>query len=223
MHADYWQKCWDNNQAGFHLRCTNPNLPKYWSLPALERGDTVFVPLCGKTVDLLWFVEQGFQVIAVELIETAVLEFFHENNLSYSRQPKGEFIEFNSGDIRILCGDFFKLSASDLENCKGFYDRAALVSWQNEGRLKYAAHLANILPTGCRGLMLVVDYEQAQMQGPPFAVSSLEMLSLFEDTCEVTQVGQRDILCYEPSFRARGVTRMEEHIYQVMKKTDKPL
>lgn len=217
MHADFWQQCWDNKQAGFHLRCTNPNLPRYWPQHFFEPGDTVFVPLCGKSLDLLWFVEQGLRVVAIELIETAVLEFFQENNLLFTRRQRDNFIEFSSGDICVLCGDFFDLKAADLVECRGFYDRAALVSWRAEGREKYATHLVSILPEGCCGLMLVVDYEQEQMQGPPFAVGAPTMKVLFGQGCEITKIGERDILCYEPNFRARGVTSMSEHIYQVVK------
>lgn len=218
MHADFWQQCWDQGQARFHLRCTNPNLPHYWPHELFAPGDTIFVPLCGKSVDLLWFAEQGWNVLAIELIETAVQAFFTENNLSYSCVQQGDFVEYVSGSIRVLCGDFFKLSAADLADCRGFYDRAALVSWQGEGQAQYASHLARILPAGCHGLMLVVDYEQEQMPGPPFAISTAAMQALLGHECSISQLGQRDILRYEPGFKARGVTRMDEHIYAVVKR-----
>lgn len=217
MQAEFWQQRWDNNQTGFHLQQTNPNLPRYWPQDVFSDGDTVFVPLCGKSLDLLWFARQGLQVLGVELIEAAVLAFFHENGLSYERKEREGFSEFVSGSIRILCGDFFRLTASDLAGCRGFYDRAALVAWQPQRRPDYVAHLLKILPAGCRGLMLVLDYPQEQMQGPPFAVGKEDMQTLFGRAGKVRLLGSRDILIHEPGFRARGVSRMEEHAYQLIK------
>ena len=221
MHAEFWLQCWDNNQIGFHLRSTNPNLPRYWPQEAFAPGDTVFVPLCGKSLDLLWFAGQGLKVLAVELIEKAVLAFFDENDLPYVREEKGDFSEFVSGNIRVLCGDFFSLTAPDVAGCRGFYDRAALVAWQGEERSRYAAHLVALLPAGCRGLMLVLDYPQEQMQGPPFAVSADDMRALLGQECEISLLGSRDILRHEPHFRERGVTRMDEQVYQVIKGGDR--
>ena len=217
MQAEFWQQRWSSNQIGFHLSQTNPNLPGYWPLEAFAPGDVVFVPMCGKSLDLLWFAEQGLQVLAVELVETAVLAFFHENDLPYTREEKPAFSEFVSGNIRVLCGDFFRLTAADLAGCRGFYDRAALVAWSPEGRTRYVEHLLAILPAGCRGLMLILDYPQEQMQGPPFAVSMDDMQQLLGETCEISLLGSRDILQHEPGFRERGVTRMQEHVCEVIK------
>lgn len=220
MQAEFWQQCWDNNQTGFHLPCTNPNLPGYWPQDAFAPGDRVFVPMCGKSLDLLWFAAQGLHVLAVELVETAVLAFFHENDLPYVREEKAGFSEFVSGNIRVLCGDFFGLTADDLAGCRGFYDRAALVAWSREERSGYVEHLLGILPAGCRGLMLILDYPQEQMQGPPFAVSMDDMQQLLGQACEIRLLGSRDILQHEPGFRARGVTRMDEHVCLVTKNRD---
>ncbi|KAM7294403.1 thiopurine S-methyltransferase [Ixodes scapularis] len=41
----------------------------------------VFVPLCGKAVELKWFYDKGHRVVGVEVVEAPVREFFDENAL----------------------------------------------------------------------------------------------------------------------------------------------
>lgn len=219
MQAEFWQDRWQRNEIGFHIHKANPNLTKHWHVTQLAKGSKVFVPLCGKTLDLLWFAEQGYQVLAVELVQTAVEAFFTENQLDYHVQQCGDFLRYESANICIYCGDFFKLTANDIADCQGFYDRAALVSWTENLRHQYVQHLTDILPKGCQGLVLVVDYAQNQMSGPPFAIDQAMIADFFAGHCQHRLLDVRDILQYEPKFKQRGVTRMEEHIYWVGKQT----
>jgi thiopurine S-methyltransferase len=46
-------------------------------------------------------------------------------------------------------------------------------------REQYATHLKRILPKDCHGLLITLDYDQAQMDGPPFAVLDDEVQRLF--------------------------------------------
>ncbi len=45
----------------------------------------VFVPLCGKSIDMLWLVQQGFAVTGCEISELAVEQFFTENSIPYTK------------------------------------------------------------------------------------------------------------------------------------------
>ena len=46
----------------------------------------IFIPLCGKTGDLLWLTkEKGHTVIGVEGVESVVKEFFAENSIECDR------------------------------------------------------------------------------------------------------------------------------------------
>ncbi|MFT0212068.1 thiopurine S-methyltransferase [Pseudomonas sp. F1_0610] len=217
MQAEFWRERWERNEIGFHIHKTNPNLLKHWHRTQLQAGDTVFVPLCGKTLDLLWFVEQGFNVVGVELVESAVQAFFAENNLAYLCQTQGAFTVYISDNITIYCGDFFQLSKEMLTQCSGFYDRAALVSWSDALRQQYAQHLCSILPAQCQGLLLVVDYLQEQMTGPPFAIDQTMIDAFFAVHCDYRLLDVRDILKYEKKFQERGLHRLEEHIYWLKK------
>ena len=74
MHAEFWQARWARSEIGFHLPEVNPYLQQYWPALGLPEGARVLVPLCGKSLDLVWLVEQGHAVIGVELAERAVQE-----------------------------------------------------------------------------------------------------------------------------------------------------
>ena len=214
MDQEFWLERWENDQIGFHLRDrANPCLDKYWYLTQLAPGATVFVPLCGKSLDLLWFAEQGYKVIGVELADKAVQDFFQEHQLTPSILETEDFTCYQAANITLYSGDFFALTKAHLAQCSAVYDRAALVAWPPELQGRYAAHLFSILPPQVSGLMVVMDYLQSEMPGPPFAVSEAQLHNFLPSGYPVRQVGQRDILRYEPKFIERGLSSLTENVF----------
>src|SRR5690606_22020225 len=67
MHADFWLERWREGRTHFHLERVTPLLQKYWPGLGLPKGSKVLVPLCGKTLDMVWLAEQGHKVLGVEL------------------------------------------------------------------------------------------------------------------------------------------------------------
>ena len=61
--------------------------------------------------------------------------------------------------------------------------------------------------------MLVIgfDYDQARMDGPPFAVSEDELRTLYGDAYDIERVEAADILDHELRFRERGLTWLTEY------------
>ena len=82
---ELWQQSWRDRDIAFHQHVVNPHLVKFWQNLRLTAADRVFVPLCGKSLDLLWLAEQGHPVIGVELSPLAVRAFFRENKLHPTR------------------------------------------------------------------------------------------------------------------------------------------
>ena len=78
MDTDFWLERWQNNQTGFHQDEINSYLTRYWSGLGLTQGSRVLVPLCGKSLDMLWLAEQGHSVVGIELSRLAIEAFFHE-------------------------------------------------------------------------------------------------------------------------------------------------
>jgi thiopurine S-methyltransferase len=71
-----WTSRWTENRIGFHKEVVNPHLLKHLPVLASEAGgkETVFVPLCGKTKDLKYLEERGFNVVGLEYSEKGWLE-----------------------------------------------------------------------------------------------------------------------------------------------------
>lgn len=218
MHEDFWQARWARNEIGFHLREVNPYLQRHWPELGLAPGAQVLVPLCGKSLDMAWLAEQGYRVLGVELAESAVIAFFAEQELTPQIDQLGAFCRYRAGAIELLCGDFFALQASDVAACAGLYDRAALIAMPEGLRERYAAHLTSILPSACSGLLVTLDYPQAEMSGPPFAVGEALLASLLTPqqwACELLE--QADVLGQNWRFLQRGLTRLDERAYRLRK------
>ena len=215
MQPEFWHKKWASNQIGFHLSEVNPYLQRHWpelSIPATAR---VLVPLCGKSLDLTWLAGRGHQVLGIELSEKAIEDFFSEHQIQPQISEKGAFKVYRSDAIELWCGDFFALTASDVADCVAFYDRAALIALPAPMRERYAAHLQQILPQGVRGVLITLDYDQAQIPGPPFAVVDDEVKRLLGDLWQVQALEERDVLGESWKFLQAGVTRLEERVYRV--------
>ena len=213
MQQAFWHERWQQNQIGFHCDSINPHLQQYWSALQVNPGSRVFVPLCGKSKDMLWLLAQGLEIIGVELSPLAVTAFFSENGLTASTTLQGKFNVSEVGGLRLFCGDFFDLSGSDLTDVDAVYDRASLVALPPEMRTAYVARLQQLLKTGTAMLLVAFDYPQHEMPGPPFSVQQPEVQSLFGDWCKVELLNSQNILDQEPHFRDRGVSRMQEQVY----------
>lgn len=217
MHADFWLERWARNQIGFHLGEVNPYLQRHWPALQLPAGARVLVPLCGKSLDLTWLAAQGHRVLGVELAERAVEDFFAEQGLQAEVLEHGAFKVYRAGALELWCGDFFALGAADVVDCSALYDRAALIALPPALRERYAAQLTAILPSGCQGLLITLDYPQSQMEGPPFAVSDAEVQERFAGDWQVEQLQRLDVLEDNWRFRERGLQRLDETAYRLRK------
>ncbi|MDQ3203958.1 MAG: thiopurine S-methyltransferase [Pseudomonadota bacterium] len=215
MQPEFWHKRWQSNQIGFHLPEVNPYLQRFWPQLTLEEGARVLVPLCGKSLDLLWLAHQGHEVLGIELSEKAVEDFFSEHHFDPNVSEQGPFKVYRAGSIELWCGDFFELTAGDVADCTALYDRAALIALPPAMRQQYAAHLNRIMPRESLGLMITLDYDQSQMDGPPFAVLDDEVQGLFAGFWTLKILEDQDVLSESSRFVDNGVTRLEERVYRI--------
>ena len=217
MEPKFWQERWARNQIGFHLPEVNPYLQRHWPKLALAEGAKVLVPLCGKSLDLMWLASLGYRVLGVELSEQAVEAFFSERGLVPRISQRGVFKVYRADLIEVWCGDFFALDAEALADCSALYDRAALIALPPLMRAQYAEHLNALLRPGCQGLLITLDYDQTQKAGPPFAVADEEVKLLLGGHWSVQVLEEQDILGESWKFVQDGVTRLEERAYRVTK------
>lgn len=213
MQPDFWHERWQNNQIGFHQDKINRHLQQFWPTLNAAPGNRVFVPLCGKSNDMVWLRAQGYEVIGVELSPLAAQAFFVENALQPMNSLHGSFSVYEADGIRIYCGDLFDLGINDLAGVSAVYDRASLIALPPEVRPAYAAHMQRLLAPGTPTLLVAFDYPQHEMPGPPFSVGEQEVQALYGESCDVRLLHETDILDQEPRFRDKGVSRLQERVY----------
>ena len=212
MESLFWQQRWQENKIGFHLDSVNPLLIKYAEKMQLGPGQQVFVPMCGKTHDLVWLAEQGYRVLGIELSQVAVDAFFEENNLDRFEVKKGELTFYQAGLITLICGDFNQLTRSHMVNVAAVYDRASFIALPEEMRPAYSAHLNSLCPTQNR-LIVTLEYVQSEMAGPPFAVLESELGSDYAAGFSINCLERNDVLAEHEHFAAKGLTSLQESVY----------
>ena len=215
MEPSFWHERWERAEIGFHQREINLHLQRFWSRLDLRPGQRVFAPLCGKSRDLLWLAGEGYPVTGVEISPVAVEAFFRENDLRPNRWREGGFEIWEQDEIRVLLGDFFALEPHHLADVAGVYDRASLIALPPAMRERYARKLATLLPGEIQTLLVTLEYDQAVMAGPPFAVDETEVRTLFEPGHEVELLYTRDALSEESRWRERGLAWLLERAYRL--------
>ena len=213
MDIEYWLNRWRQNRIGFHQDTVNPYLERFLPELNLPPGARVFVPLCGKSRDMHWLAHQGLGVLGVEVSAGAIAAFFSETGLPPERARRGAFECWASGSIRLLCGDFFGLTAADLEGAAAAYDRAALIAFPPELRGRYARHCAELLPPGAQLLLITYEYPQEQMPGPPFSVGRNEIEALYRPAFDLRVLSSEDALERKANLREQGLSRLVETVF----------
>lgn len=218
MEPEFWHERWAKNEIGFHLKDVNPFLLKHWSALQSSSSDSVFVPLCGKSVDLIWLSKQCASVVGIELNQQAVEAFFSEHHLTPEITQSEHLTLYQAGNITLYCGDIFQLRKGDVENCSLIYDRASLVAFPSEMRRLYSAKLDELFNTPHKRLLIAFDYDQQLMNGPPFAVSPEEVDTLFGQDKQITHLETASVLEQNKRFKERGITALLEHVFIVEKR-----
>jgi thiopurine S-methyltransferase len=215
VQPEFWQERWRTAQIGFHQSAVDRHLEAYWPRLNLAAGSRVFVPLCGKSLDLLWLRDKGHSVVGVELSRIAVEAFFMENGILARRRTLADFEVYEADGLTLYCGDFFKLTPELLGPVSAVYDRGSLISWTTALRAPYAAHMAALTGPGTQTLLITVEYPPQQMNGPPFPVFDAELKSLYASQHQIELLGAHETLELEPRFKARGLTQMREVCYRL--------
>jgi thiopurine S-methyltransferase len=215
VQPEFWHDRWRAGQLGFHQSTVDRHLEAYWPKLNLAADSRVFVPLCGKSLDLLWLRDRGHAVVGVELSAVALESFCMENGIPARRRLTADFDVYQAERLELFRGDYFALTPELLGDVAALYDRAALISWPPELRESYVAHVTALTRPGTQTLLITLEYNQAQMSGPPFSVSSEEVSRLYGAHHEIRRLGREEILANEPRLRSRGLSGLHEVCYQL--------
>ncbi len=184
MKPAFWHERWEEGDIGFHEGQPNEMLTGHFNTLALPEGGRVFVPLCGKTRDIHWLLEQGYRVAGVELSQLAVEQLFEELSMACDVEKCGALTCYRGEGIEIFSGDMFCLTSELLGTVDAIYDRAALVALPDEIRAMYRSHLLSI-SGNARQLLVTLEYEQDLLSGPPFSIGESEVRVYYGDVYEI--------------------------------------
>lgn len=218
METEYWLKRWREGRTGWHRPEVMPLLVQHWPALNVPRGSRVLVPLCGKSLDMLWLAEQGMHVLGVDVSPIAIESFLAENQLHARTRStvEGTLYEVTNtpgGEIQIINGDAFEVDPAAIAQCNALYDRAALIAMPPPMRRRLVDELYMQLPAGSAGLLITLVYPENEMQGPPFSVDDAEVHDLFGKHWQVDQLAYRDILASQPAFAEQGLSSLHTGVY----------
>lgn len=176
MDQAFWLNKWEQQEIQFNQAEVNKFLIRFKDSLADLKGQHVFIPLCGISVDMLWFMQQS-RVTGIELSELAQTQFFEDNALDYEVIPNDNFKVYQHPQITYLCGDFFNLSQEDIGPIDLCYDRAAFIALPEPERQRYAEKIIALKPK--RILLLTLEYEAPDMTKPPYSITDAEVRTLY--------------------------------------------
>ncbi len=222
MEIDFWLERWNRGEPGFHQQHINPYLGYYYGEmgpPLAKRSELrVFVPLCGKSKDLWWLQQNGYDSVGVECSDLAVEQFFSEHSLAYSKTSQGNYVSYKSEKLEILLADFFSLQAEDIGRFTDIFDRASLIALPAEMRRQYVNQITALQKEGTRTLLITLTYPETEMEGPPFSVTKEEIDELYSNDYKIEKLAVKNIIEDEPRFKLRGLTSLTETAYKLTKK-----
>jgi len=210
MHHDFWHERWQAGQIGFHQSAVHPLLARWWPRLGLPNEARVYVPLCGKSLDMVWLADRGHTVVGSELSPIAISDFFDGRGLERTVTDEPGFRRHAARPFEILEGDALGLTPEMLGTVGAAYDRAALVALPPDLRRTYAESIARLLPSGGKVLLIAFEYPQEMKGGPPFSVEAEEVRELFGPAFRVEQVERLDILAESPKFAEVGIPALFE-------------
>lgn len=187
MDKEFWHKRWQDNEIGFHNNETHPLLDSNIKQLSLKNNSRIFLPLCGKSLDMIFLHNLGLHVLGIELSELAVKQFFHDLNIEPEVYQHNDITRYQVDHLDIFCGDFFALDKEILGKVDAVYDRAALVALPEEMRRSYTSHLIKLTQSAPQ-LLLTIQYDIEQISGPPFVVPDNEVSMHYQDCYQIQKL-----------------------------------
>jgi len=195
----------------------------------------VFVPLCGKTVDMAFLAKHGSvsEVVGIEGIRKA-LESYIEEQPDLEIKPVESidmFERFVGKKTSLLKGDFFALD-SDATGGKfdSIWDRGSMVAIDPRLRESYVDVMKNLLKPGGTILLVTVERragaDEGLRAGPPFSLSEEEVRALYQSQSWVDSVSLLEEIdefatssvADVQSFISSGVTSLFLLIFEIKAK-----
>ena len=207
MEHEFWNEMWEVGRLGFHLEEVNSKLAQFHAELAPKTGRGL-VPLCGKSLDLVFLAQQGHEVVGVEFVRAGVEAFFRERGVDAETQSDELGTRLSAGGVTIWNSDFFVLSPEALGRFQWVFDRAALVAIDPKRREEYVARIASLLDSGGRLLLVTLGYPQQVVSGPPFNVGPDDVRRLYGQDFEIKILAEDAATDLPPRFVEAGLSQL---------------
>ncbi|XP_022091591.1 thiopurine S-methyltransferase-like [Acanthaster planci] len=219
--TDDWKTKWERGKTKFHKTQVHGMLKKHYQRLVQGRDAPRFlVPLCGKTLDMIWLLEQGCGVVGCDVVELGVQQFFVENKLEYTTETlkdiDGTVYKGKDEDITIYCADFFKLSSALIGQFDCIWDRGSMAAINPSDRKRYCDVISDVLKPDSRYLLDIFEVPHDVFSGPPHNIDPEEITQLFGDVCRVEQLEHVDAM--NPWSKTWGVAYFYENNFLLTRK-----
>lgn len=216
MEISYWQSRWRKDNTGWHMDNVYPPLANIWSQLSIKSSAKVFVPLCGKSLDLRWLVERGHQVTGVDVSQKALEDVINYTNQSFTKDSSHGFTIYRSESLELWQGDFLKLPVKKIPQPDVIYDKASIVALPPEMRGSYAQKILSLCGKHTHIILQTFEYDQSEMNGPPFSVDENELKHHFGHDFEFTLMHEQSKLEELSKFQQRGLSSyLTEKVYHL--------
>ncbi|MBA6412248.1 thiopurine S-methyltransferase [Parahaliea sp. F7430] len=207
MNEEFWHEKWAKNEIGFHEKDGNRLLSEHLHQLALQPGQRILLPLCGKTRDIARLLAQGYQVVGIELSELAIEQLFEELEIKAKIAQAGELSIYSADSIDIFVGNIFSVDENTLGHVDAIYDRAALVALPEVLRMEYVDHLARIAHQAAQ-LLITFEYDQKAMDGPPFSITQAAIKQYYGDAYQIEHIASEAV-----SGKLKGLVEASEDVW----------
>ncbi|XP_060084614.1 thiopurine S-methyltransferase-like isoform X1 [Ylistrum balloti] len=211
-----WLNCWEKDTAPWHIHHVHEAIEKYHEILAASptAKNKIFIPLCGKTVDIKYLADRGNEVVGLEASEIAVRDFFTEQNIEYTSEDvpavKGKLYRSSDKMIKIYCCDLFLFSAEVESGFSGIWDRGSLIAMSQADQKRYIGLIKTLTYPGIGYLLEMPDRDPNI--GPPFSVPLDVLETGFGPGCRVVQLSE--VVKNPPEFLSMPGVK-GNHVYRI--------
>ncbi len=218
MDKEYWLDRWEVGEIRFNQPTPHRFLVKHFKALGLQSQEKIFVPLCGKSVDMAWLMQQKQRVIGVEISPIAIADFLKENKLNTMQFKESSFQIYQNKSCALYNGDLFDLTPKHLLDIKAIYDRGSLTALPPKTlRTQYVDWLKTTVPVNSKILLIVFEHGAPDVVKPPFSTPQADVNLCFNSHFSATQL-EKEYMAEIPShWIERGVYDLYECAYLLEK------
>lgn len=201
-----WEQMWTTDKPEFHCDEVNTMLMKqHREFTRGRKNLRILVPLCGKSLDMMWLADQGHSVVGVELLRKGIEAFFCDNKLTHREEPiklrpgvQGTVFKANEKDISLVeCSifDFCPEAVGGQFDC--IWDRGSIpcINMMKEGRLNQYIDLmlACLKPDGRYFLAFLAPESVEGIPSKFKFITEENLTELFRERCTIQFLGKDKI------------------------------